>query len=209
MNQASALSRQLTKLLCGLAIAGLAGCAIKTPPRPAAPERFSLERPDEQLKVSRSGRFILSARLQTSEQARGGQGRFEWLQLVSPTSPAVDRNERQILIWLGPLGQTLGSIERRLVERQAGLVLKEKKVDEHLHVFDADGRLLGARQQSSLAQMLLGESALGMGEAEIQALMRSVMISIESMANITSGSREFQFRVQQLDITLRAVLDPT
>ncbi len=208
MNQATALSRQLIKLLCGLAIASLAGCAIKPPPRPAAPERFSLERPDEQLKVSRSGRFILSARLQTSEQARGGQGRFEWLQLVSPTSPAVDRSERQILIWLGPLGQTLGSIERRLVERQAGLVLKEKKVDEHLHAFDADGRLLGARQQSGLAQVLLGESASVMGDAEIQALMRSLMISMESVANAASGSREFQFRVQQLDVTLRAVLDP-
>ena len=208
MNQAPALLQQLTKLLCGLAIAALAGCAIKSPPRPAAPERFSLERPDEQLKVSRSGRFILSARLQASEQTRGGQGRFEWLQLVSPTGPTVDRSERQILIWLGPLGQTLGSIERRLVERQAGLLLKEKKIDESLHAFDADGRLLGARQQSSLAHALLGESASVMGDAEIQALMRSLMLSIESIASSSSGSREFQFRVQQLDIMLRAVLDP-
>ena len=208
MNQAPASLHQLTKLLCGLAIAGLAGCAIESPPRPVAPERLSLEQQDEQIKVSRSGRFILSARLQASEQQRGGQGRFEWLQLVSPTAPAIDRNERQVLIWLGPLGQTLGSIERRLVERQAGLVLKEKKVDEHLHAFDADGRLLGARQQSGLAQVLLGESASVMGDAEIQALMRSLMISMESVANAASGSREFQFRVQQLDVTLRAVLDP-
>ena len=47
-----------------------------------------------------------------------------------------------------------------------------------------------------------------MGDAEIQALMRSLMLSIESMANTSLGSREFQFRVQQLDIMLRAVLDP-
>lgn len=208
MNQAPAPLSQLIKLLCGLAIAALAGCAVKPSPRPAAPERFSLERPDEQLIISRSGRFILSARLQASEQARGGQGRFEWLQLVAPAGPAVDRSERQILIWLGPLGQTLGSIERRLVERQAGLLIKERKIDESLHAFDADGRLLGARQQSSLAHALLGESASVMGDAEIQALMRSLMRSIESMANTGSGSREFQFRVQQLDIMLRAVLDP-
>jgi hypothetical protein len=57
--------------------------------------------------------------------------------------------------------------------------------------------------------MLLGESALVLGDAEIRSLLRSLMISIESMANVTSGAREFQFRVQQLDITLRAVLDPT
>ncbi len=209
MNQAPASLHHLTKLLCGLAIAGLAGCAIESPPRPVAPERLSLEQQDEQLKVSRSGRFILSARLQASEQQRGGQGRFEWLQLVSPTAPAIDRNERQVLIWLGPLGQTLGSIERRLVEQQAGRVLKETRVDEYLHAFDADGRLLSAQQQSSLAQMLLGESALVLGDAEIRSLLRSLMISIESMANVTSGAREFQFRVQQLDITLRAVLDPT
>ena len=189
-------------------MAALAGCAIKSPRPPVAPDRFSLERPDEQLKVSRSGRFILSARLQASEQTRGGQGRFEWLQLITPTAPAADRSERQILIWLGPLGQTLGSIERRMEERQAGLLLKEKKIDESLHAFDADGRPLGARQQSGLAHALLGESASAMGDAEIQALMRSLMIAIESMANATSGSREFQFRVQQLDITLRAVLDP-
>jgi hypothetical protein len=94
------------------------------------------------------------------------------------------------------------------VERQAGLLIKERKIDESLHAFDADGRLLGARQQSGLAQALLGESASVMGDAEIQALMRSLMRSIESMANTGSGSREFQFRVQQLDIMLRAVLDP-
>ena len=184
----------------------MAGCAAPIPKQPAM-ERFSLERADEQIRLARSGRFILSAQHPQWDQRRGGQGRFEWLQLAPATAMPSNQVERQILIWLGPLGQTLGSLERRLIASPAGL-LKEKRIEAMIVAFDAEGSPLDVQQRSWITRALLGDTVMALDEAELRLLMRSLMDSFESLAASVSASREFEFSIRQLDIRLRAVLDP-
>lgn len=199
-------ARTLVVLFCAAAGLLLSGCAAPIP-QPPAVERFSLEKADEQLRLARSGRFILSVQHPQWDQRRGGQGRFEWLQLTPATAMPSNQVERQLLIWLGPLGQTLGSLERRLIASPAGL-LKEKRIEAVIHVFDAQGRPLDVQQHSWITRALLGDTVTALDEVELRLLMRSLMDSFESLATLASGGREFEFSIRQLDIRLRAVLDP-
>lgn len=206
MNRLLRSARALVVLCCAAAGALVAGCAAPIP-KQAAVEHFSLERADEQLRLARSGRFILSVQHPQWDQRRGGQGRFEWLQLIPATVMPSNQVERQILIWLGPLGQTLGSLERRLIASPAGL-LREKRIEAVIHAFDAEGRPLDVQQRSWMTRALLGDTLVALDEAELRLLMQSLMDSFESLSTLAPGGREFEFSIRQLDIRLRAVLDP-
>ncbi len=159
-------------LLVALLISGCATTAIDSR------ERLQLERPDETLALVKTGRFVIRAAARTptgSTQGveRGAQGQFEWREYRSrsttamtttmttepTTSPAAAA--REVVIWRGPLGQSVGSIEMvRGVSR----------------TFDDQGRRLDHQDQLRFLRALLGEEAApAMTDPQITAALNQLM----------------------------------
>ncbi len=98
------------------------GCAsLQQPPR-----QLELQRPNETLARSATGRFVLQSQNPLAEPVQGSQGRFEWLEYQSGSSL------RRVLIVVGPFGQSLGGIEETIAPGQPG---------SRLYLFDDQGRL--------------------------------------------------------------------
>ncbi len=190
-------------LCCVLLLTGF-GCTTTSPP--TQNERLSLDRPGEEVQAVRTGRFIIHARSQQRpDELRGGQGRFEWLQLARTTSGSRP-DERQVLIWLGPLGQTLGSLERNTPTRQGGLL--QGMSTEKVRAYDHQGLPLDVARQTQLMESLLGDGAKEFNIGDIDAVLTSLMTIMEAISRSNQSPREFQFQIRQTQVTLRAVLDP-
>lgn len=181
----------------------LLGCA--TSPTQSEREALRLESREEHIRLARSGRFVIQA--SSREQPgtlRGGQGRFEWLS-IAPVTAGDSGSERQVLIWLGPLGQTLGSLERRTRPSNVSTLLG---LGSEIRAFDAEGLRLNNAEQLQLLVALLGAEAARFNEADIEETLALLMISIEQVSRSLESPRQFRFRIHQIDIVLRAVLDP-
>ena len=193
----------------GLLIGGalslvLAGCAT-APPIQSERETLRLDQPGEQVRLARSGRFVIQASSKEQpEIMRGGQGRFEWLS-IAPALSAQTSSERQILIWLGPLGQTLGSLERKIPS--AGISAVRGRGAE-IKAFDAEGLMLSKAEQQQLLVALLGAEAVRFNESDIDETLALLMLSIEQISQSLESPRQFRFRIHHIDIMLRAALDP-
>lgn len=202
------MSSPLQTLLTGCALSLLiAGCA--TPPQPTSPRpeqgTLQLEAPGEQVRLARSGRFVIQASSREQPDVmRGGHGRFEWLSMT-PANTTDGRGERQIMIWLGPLGQTLGSLERRARPSNTSALLG---LGSEIRAFDAEGLMLNTAEQQRMLIALLGTEAAQFNAADIDETLTLLMISMEQMSRSLEGPREFRFRIHRTDIVLRAVLDP-
>lgn len=110
----------------------LSGCAT---PHHDGRERFVLDRPHETVQQSLTGRFVIRARLAGVDDEKGGQGTFEWLQYGS----------REVLMLLGPLGQSAGTLE---LSRDA------------IKTFDDQGRRLDDGEQLRFLRSWLGDQAV-------------------------------------------------
>lgn len=168
-------------------------------------ETLKLDQPGEQVRLSRSGRFVIQASSRNQPDVlRGGHGRFEWLSLA-PAGSRDGRGERQIIIWLGPLGQTLGSVERRIRPSNISTLLG---MGSEIKAFNADGLMLNTTEQQRMLIALLGPEASRFNAADIDETLTLLMISMERISQSLESPREFRFRIHQTDIMLRAALDP-
>lgn len=166
---------------------------------------LELEKPGEEIKLARSGRFVIQASpTDQPEVVRGGQGRFEWLS-IAPVNATDGKDERQIMTWQGPLGRTLASLERRpKASNTSGLLGQGSEV----RAFDAEGLALNTADQQRMLVGLLGSEATRFSQADITTTLTLLMVSMEQMSRFPDEPREFRFRIQQIDIVLLAVLDP-
>lgn len=186
----------------------IAACATPPPPMPPQPQQgtLELERPGEEVRLFRAGRFVIQASSREQpDVVRGGHGRFEWLSIV-PSGITDGRGERQIMIWLGPLGQTLASLERKARPSNTSGLLGS---GSEIRAFDAEGLMLNTNEQQRMLSSLLGPEASRFNAADIDEILTMLMISMEQMGRSPEGPREFRFRIHQTEIVLRAALDPT
>ena len=177
--------------LCSLLVLGvIAGCASVAPDH-AARERLLLERSDEVVAQNRAGRFVLQG-LSSHLQERGAQGRFEWLEYRSAQGAA-----RQVLIWLGPLGQSAASLELR----------RETTGRLSVAAYDDNGRRLSHQDQLRFLSSVLGNGALTMSDAETQQAMMSIMQFFQASVAAQSPRHESQLAIGKAMIHLRIAFD--
>ena len=155
---------------------------------PTQREQFYPQHADEQIDEVRSGRFVLRL-TEAGTESLGTQGQFELMRLSSMTKP---RASRRVLIWLGPLGQSLGSLEQR--------------PDLPVRIFDAQGLLLSEGDKRRFAQRLLGlQSSESVNDAALDRLLDALL---ELITRATKTDEEHQLAVGSAQLHLRIALDP-
>lgn len=170
----------------GVGSLALSGCASLTPQT-----RIELQRHDEQLVQSRPGRFVVQAiSTPASDELRGSQGRFEWLEYRSP------QTTRTLLIIVGAFGQSLGGIEETQTELHG---------EPRLRLFDEQGRLIDSQQQSQLVTMLAGQHVPA-GRAQIAAL-QELMKFIAQAAHAGQRVHETNLMADGLQLQFRVAFD--
>lgn len=172
-------------MVCGL----LVGCASIAPDQ-ATRERLVLERSNETLLQARAGRFIIRAQRQGQDD-RGAQGRFEWLDYR-----ATNDARRQILIWLGPLGQSAASLEHRVLP--SGTIIT---------AYDDQGLSLEHHDQLRFLSSVLGNDAAMLSDQDIYTTLRNIMTFFQESANSTARSQESEFRIGNTVVNLRIAMD--
>ncbi len=174
----------LARTLFVLSLAGLPlGCTTISPL-----PRFQLEQPGELLAQTASGRFVLQGTDGTG-QPQGAQGRFEWLTYGS-TNPS-----RQVLILIGPLGQSVG-------------VLEKVSTNNSVAVYDHQGLPLGPADRRDVLVQLLGQDAGGQtAERDVDALLIEV-VRFFGAASIAGQRRAVHgFRLGPAQFTLTVLMD--
>ena len=174
----------LTRSLLILSLVGLPlGCTTVSPL-----PRFQLEQPGEPLAQSASGRFVLRG-TDGIGQPQGTQGRFEWLTYGS-TNPS-----RQVLILIGPLGQSVG-------------VLEKVSANNSVAVYDHQGLLLGPEDRRDVLIQLLGQDAGGQtAERDIDALLIEVVRFFGATSVAGERRAEHGFRLGPARFTLTVLMD--
>lgn len=170
--------------------------------------RLTLEQSEEELRHFRSGRFLIQANNPAQPDViRGGQGRFEWVSLTPKNNPGNAR-EREILMWFGPLGRNLGSFQREIgptgVLTKMGLQQRPR-----VQAFNSEGFALDESEQQRLMYELLGGQSNMLNPRQLQEALNLLMDSMALVGRSTESPRQFRFRIQETEVTLRAVLDPS
>ena len=162
-----------------LVLAGWAGVA--SDPR----ERLILETPGETVERAQSGRFVIRAVTRGQEgYERGAQGRFEWLR--------YGQRARHVLIWLGPLGPSAGSLAY---------------ANGQVRAFDDQGIRLGHQDQLRFLQALLGQGMVHhVPESEIEVALRQLMLFFEAAEGV-AGVQQTVLTFGDLLVTVRIVVD--
>lgn len=183
--------RQLSRWLCSLMLfAVIAGCASIAPDQTVR-ERLVLERSDEILVQTRAGRFVLQGQAPNLGE-RGTQGRFEWLEYRSSQGAP-----RQVLIWLGPLGQSAASLEQRWQPVSGPAIA----------AYDEQGLRLTHQDQLRFLSAVLGRDALAMSDDEVYVALQSIMRFFQASVNAQATRHESQFLVGKAVIDLRIAFD--
>jgi len=197
----------------------LSACATVPTPQSSAQS----ERANELTESVRSGRFVIRATTHPEGQPRGAQGRFEWLSFRARLNA---EQSRQVLIWVGPLGQTLGRIEQQREQRteqqteqfeqaeqtaraQLAKAQNEQRVINAppvLLVFSTDPDPLTAEQQSSFMASLLGTPVT---PREVEGLITKLMALFTQAARRDLPRQELRLQHEGLMVDLRLVFDPT
>ena len=135
----------------------LSGCAT---PQHDGRERLVLERPGDVIHQSLTGRFVIRVQLPGTDEEKGGQGKFEWL----------DFGSREVLMLLGPLGQSAGTIE----------------LSQHmLKTFNDRGRRLDDEEQLQLLRGWLGHQAVdGLTPAQIHNGLTGILHSFRRLRDV-------------------------
>lgn len=154
---------------------------------PTQREQFYPQHADERLDEIRSGRFVIRI-IDAGNDSRGTQGQFELMRLSSTTTPGA---ARRVLIWLGPLGQSIGSLEQR--------------PDLPVRIFDAQGLLLTKADKRQFAQGLLGLQASEFVNDEALDRLLNALLEFTGQANDTH--QQHQVVVGSTTLQLRISLD--
>jgi hypothetical protein len=183
--------RVLWQCSTALALGLLGGCAFLAP-EPPIRERLVLERPGDVVTQARAGRFVIRSQSSTADE-RGAQGRFEWLEYAS-----APNGRRQVLIWLGPLGQSVASLEQRMTAQATGLVA----------AFDDRGLRLAQRDRHRFLAAVLGSDVVAsVSDQEINAALASLMAFFQDAASTQAARHESQLQIQTTLIHLRIAFD--
>ncbi len=174
----------LARTLITLSLVGLPlGCTTISPH-----PKFQLERTGESLTKSQSGRFVLKG-TDSAGQPQGTQGRFEWL-VYGNAGEA-----RQALILIGPLGQSMGVIEK-------------VSANNNVNAYDHQGLLLGPeRRQEILVQVLGQNGSAQLIEQETDALLANIVRFFEQAAAQGIRRTEQDFRLGPARFSLTILLD--
>lgn len=186
----------------------LTGCASLVPR--SDDQRLHLERPGEALALARSGRFSARAVLAQGNE-RAAQGRFEWLELQSAGQ------RRQLLLLQGPLGHSVGSLERPIAltepaQRGDGAAATDEARSApvgDVRVYDADGLRLDRRSQDQMLGALIGTSnASALSDAQTQGWLNGLMDFITATSQGPAGRvRETSFDLSQATLIMRLAMD--
>lgn len=167
----------------------LSACASLPFGRP----QLMLEQPGESLNWSREGRFVIRTMTPQGNE-RGEQGRFEWLEFSS--APQTQRN---VLMLLGPIGQSVGALERST---------------QSLRAFDEQGMLLDANDQARVMTALFSNAADRYGALQrpdgpdVHRALLQITSFFQSISRSDQRSHETSIAMPQWTIHLRVVLDP-
>jgi hypothetical protein len=168
--------------LIALAVVALitSGCASVSTPR-----HVQLQGPEETLEKNRAGRFSVQV-LETPalENPRGSQGRFEWLHYRSA------QGARELLLVIGPFGQSLGGIEQRV---------SNSSNTASLYLFDEQGLIVDPAQQWELLSSLAGRPLQG-NSTQARALEKFMRFLADATE---SEQRVHETELQLTDLTLR------
>lgn len=184
---------------------GISGCAAIRPPAPIDSGPLVLQKSNERLVISRSGRYVLQAtrnRRQPSDQ--GTQGQFEWLEMRGSPQQA-----RQLLLFIHPLGQSGPSLERQLTFGRAGFFSSERKwLPEAVRVFDEQGNALSREQQRGILAKLIGpETSRNISDAQLSGLLTSVMNVLQAAVTEPDASHHRVYSSDALALSLRIAFD--
>jgi hypothetical protein len=177
----------------------LAGCA-SVAPNQSARERLVLEKNEERVVMARAGRFVIQTQSSNAD-VRGAQGRFEWLEYQS-----VNHGHRQVLVWLGPFGQSAASIEQRIIAPSATGSSNTEKI---IAVYDEQGFRLAHQDQLRFMSAVLGRDSPLMNDGEIHAALAQVMDFFQQAIRTQALRHESQFRMGNTAVGLRIALDPS
>lgn len=174
----------LARTLVILSLTGLPlGCTTISPL-----PRFQLEQPGEQLAQTASGRFVLRG-IDSTGQPQGTQGRFEWLTYGSTNI------SRQALILIGPLGQSVG-------------VLEKVSTNNKVIVYDHQGLLLDPERRRDVLLQLLGQDAGGQTtERDVDSLLIEVVRFFDATSVTGPRRAEQSFRLGPAQFTLTLLMD--
>ncbi len=174
----------LARTLVTLSLIGLPlGCTTVSP----LPQ-FQLERAGESLAKTQSGRFVLKG-TDASGQPQGTQGRFEWLVYGNPET------SRQALILIGPLGQSMGVIEK-------------VSANNKLNIYDHQGLLLDPdNRRNILIQMLGQDGSMQAFEQDTDALLAAVVRFFERTSSEGHRRAEQDFRLGPAQFSLTILVD--
>ncbi len=164
----------------------LSGCASLAPQK-----RIELQRQNEILEQSRAGRFIVQALgAAASDNARGSQGRFEWLQYRASES------SRRLLIIVNAFGQSLGGIE----------AIQIRPTDKQtLHVFDQQGVLINPQQQLQLLSSLAGQTVQDLSAQD--SVMAALMTFVSQAAQSEQRIHETDLKLSDMTLRFRLAFD--
>lgn len=175
-----------------LALGHLGGCAFLAP-EPPIREQLVLERAGETVLQARAGRFVIRSQSPHMDE-RGAQGRFEWLEYASASN-----GRRQVLIWLGPLGQSVASLEQRMTGQPNTISIA---------VFDDRGLRLAQHDQHRFIAAVLGRDVVAsVTEQEINAALRNLMGFFQDAVATQAARHESQLQINATQISLRIAFD--
>jgi hypothetical protein len=170
----------------------LGGCAFLAP-EPPTRERLVLERQGEIVVQARAGRFVIRAQAPNADE-RGAQGRFEWLEYASASN-----DRRQVLIWLGPLGQSVASLEQRMMGQPK---------TASVAAFDDQGLRLAQHDQLRFLVAVLGRNVVAsVTDQEINAALADLMGFFQDAVATQAVRHESQLRINATQISLRIAFD--
>lgn len=187
------------------AAAVISGCAVIEPMADVKSEPLILQKALEQPAISRSGRFVVQA-TRTARQPtdHGAQGHFEWIELRSGSHKA-----RQLLLFLGPLGQSGPTLERELVFDRANIFASEAQwIPDAVRVFDERGRPLARGEERVLLAKLIGSRVSdAISDIQIKALLTSVMNLFQATSTEQDPNYHRIYSSDALEISVRIAYD--
>lgn len=198
---------RISLVLCILGVSaslGITGCASLRPAAPIDASPLILQKPDEQLLTSRSGRYVFTVTRKSGEPSdHGTQGQFEWLEMRSSPEHA-----RQLLLFIHPLGQSGPSLERHLKLGRAGFFFTQRRwLPDAVRVFDEQGISMSHEQQQAMLGRLIGSESSNINDAQFGALLASVMDIMQSAAAAPDASHHRVYHSDALTLSLRIAFD--
>lgn len=176
-------------IVVALSVCMVCACTLLKPTEPKMPAGLSDIFQRDHLINAVSGRFSIRVSTPGDLAIRGAQGQFEYLRFVRSNPYA----RSDVVLWVGPLGQTLGRIERQAIGR-----------GETYRIVDSQGRMLNAQEQVDLMQQMTGKK---LSSREIELLTQELIAVFANIVEYQRQARDYEFRVQDGRYQVRLIPD--